>query len=209
MQNDLPQNGSTESLAMLGRVPDMSYYDLNLAGLQGVPTPDSLARPSATPQLNAPTFTEPDMHQPQLAEGDLSEPAADVQSSLAVDPSLPALTAYERPIGLALYSAFDAQTLGPWLSTATQGLDLTNDVLAPDPLLPDLQHPDLTPQVTMPDRPADLDSSALQTMHLEKTYQQFADKTYPAIFMDQSGMNNSRSRHMDLLMGGLDAEERA
>lgn len=207
MHNDLPQDDAAEQLAMLGRVPGMSYYDLNLAGSQGVPTPDSLARPPATAELNAPTFIEPDMRQPQLAEGDLSEPAIAIQSPLAVDPSLPALATYDQPIGLTIYSAFDAQTPDPWSSADLQGL--TNGGLTPDPLLPDLHHPDLTPQATMPDRPADLASSALQIMHVEKTYQQLANKTYPAIFMDQSGMNSSRSRHMDLLMGGLDAEERA
>lgn len=79
--------------------------------------------------------------------------------------------------------------------------------LTPDPLLPDLQHPDLTPQVQMQDRPADLDPSALQVMHLDLTYQQLDQKTYPEVFMDQSGTNTTRSRHMDLLIRGLDTEE--
>ena len=40
------------------------------------------------------------------------------------------------------------------------------------------------------------------------TYQQLDDKAYPEVFMDQSGMNATSTRHMDLLMRGLDAEER-
>jgi hypothetical protein len=40
------------------------------------------------------------------------------------------------------------------------------------------------------------------------TVAQVADKDYPEVFMDQSGVNNTRSRHMTLLMDGLEDEER-
>lgn len=77
---------------------------------------------------------------------------------------------------------------------------------APDPTQPDLQHPDLKQQSTMaPDeRPGDLDPMALDVMHASAQYRQIRDKQYPAVQMDQSGMNNHRSRNFTNLMKGLE-----
>jgi len=109
------------------------------------------------------------------------------------------------PINLPTFTTPDMQvpSLAPH-HLARPEMNLSPE-FAPDRLLPDLQHPDLT--VQMQDRPAELDPSALHVMHLDLTYQQLNQKTYPEVFMDQSGTNTTRSRHMDLLMRGLDAEE--
>ena len=77
-----------------------------------------------------------------------------------------------------------------------------------DPLVPDLQNPDLTQAVQMSERPSDLDCSALDVMDGTPGHALVADKDYPAVMMDQAGMNNTRSRRMTLLMDGLHDEER-
>jgi hypothetical protein len=44
-------------------------------------------------------------------------------------------------------------------------------------------------------------------MHASAQYEQIRAKKYPAVQMDQQGMNNRRSRKFTLLMKGLDSEE--
>ncbi|HEV2661435.1 MAG TPA: hypothetical protein VGU68_12585 [Ktedonobacteraceae bacterium] len=190
MQDNLDQNNVLKDVQMMGIDPDIPFYDLNLAGSQGVPAPSQLAH-STSPETNAPTFTYPNATVPPLAAYDLTEPGIDLHDPCAADPQLPDLADYAHPRGLAIQ-------LPLWPDTATmQASDL-----------PDLQHPDLTQQAHMQERPGDLDASALQVMHQQANYQQLDDKAYSEVFMDQSGMNTSSSRHMDLLMRGLDAEER-
>ncbi len=211
MQNSpLPDDG--EQIHMMGISPNVPFYDLNLAGAQGVPAPGRLAQSPAAVSGNAPTFSEPDMRAPALTPHDLTQPGIDFYPPLQADPLLPDLADYDHPTGLDIWphtsGTIDPSLADHLLDDRPAGLDVTRDATEPDPLLPDLQHPDLTPQVRMLDRPGDLDASALSVMHLGATYQQLDDKDYPEVFMDQAGMNSSRTRHMDLLMRGLDAEER-
>jgi hypothetical protein len=190
MQDNLDQNNALNDLQMMGIDPEVPFYDLNLAGSQGVPAPSQLAH-SPSPETNAPTFTQPDTTAPSLTPHDLTEPGIDLHKPGAADPQLPDRADYAHPRGLAIQ-------LSLWPDATEQ----------PSSNLPDMQHPDLTQQAHMQGRPGDLDASALSTMHQQANYQQLDDKTYPEVFMDQSGMNTSSSRHMDLLMRGLDEEER-
>ena len=199
-------HNATNELPLMGISPDLPFYDLNLAGAQAVPAPGQIAHAPAPPEVNPPTFTGPDMHIPSLAPYDLSGPGIDLHPAFIPDPTH---EPYNHPYGLDIYpqQASDPFLADPLLANRADTVDVKRAMTEPDPLLPDLQHPDLTPQTRMLQRPGDLDPSALQTLHLSATYQQLEDKTYPAVFMDQGGVNNSRSRHMDLLMRGLDVEE--
>ncbi|MDQ2884655.1 MAG: hypothetical protein M3Y39_01055 [Chloroflexota bacterium] len=190
MQDNLNQDNVLKDVQMMGIDPAIPFYDLNLAGSQGVPAPSQLAH-SPAPEANAPTFTYPNATVPPLAAYDLTGPGIDLHDPRAADPQLPDLADYAHPRGLAIQPPL-------WPDLAEQ----------PASDLPDLQHPDLTQQAHMQDRPGDLDVAALSAMHLQANYQQLDDKAYPEVFMDQSGMNSASSRHMDLLMRGLDAEER-
>ncbi|HEX4207869.1 MAG TPA: hypothetical protein VHZ51_27455 [Ktedonobacteraceae bacterium] len=87
------------------------------------------------------------------------------------------------------------------------GLDLYNDPLAADPSFPELQQPAAPLDVQMQQRPGDMAADALTQMHQDLTYQQLDDVPYSQVFMDQHGTNDTRRRHFDLLMAGLDARE--
>lgn len=204
-------NDPSKNLRLMGIAPDVPFYDLDLAGTQGAPSPDQLAHPLSSPQINPPTFTRPDMHTPSLAPYDLVGPGIDLYAGFSPDPAIPDLEQYSHPYGLDINPnnplATDPSLAAQPLYDRSEGPDIRRDLMEPDPPQPDLQQPDLTLQTHMLQRPGDLDPSALQTMHLGALYQQLDDKTYPAVFMDQSGMNTNWSRRMDLLMRGLDAEE--
>ena len=169
-------------------------------------------------QLHGPDFGVPDFSVPALKPGDLSTPgiALDVFGEFDADPAVPDLTEYSRPEGLDIHNL---QGDGPAMFRPDPLLDdlldydvpggasVQHDPTSPDPLVPDLQHPQLTPGVEMMSRPGDLAPEALDVMHAQLTYQQLDDVPYSQVFMDQSGMNTTRRRHMDLLMHGLDSEE--
>lgn len=190
MQDNFDQNNAFNDVQKMGIDPDVPFYDPNLAGSQGAPTPSQLAHNPA-PETNAPTFTQPDTTAPSLAAHTLTEPGINLHKPGAADPQVPDQADNAHPRGLAIQ-------LHLWPDAATQ----------PASDQPDLQHPDLTQQAHMQERPGTLDASALNTMHQQANCQQLDDKGYPEVFMDQSGMNTSSSRHMDLLMRGLDEEER-
>ncbi len=192
MQNNPFDDDTIKNAHLMGIDPHLPFYDLNLAGAQGIPTVRSVAQAAQPPTSNAPTFTQPATNVPELAPYDLTGPGIDLLSTIPADPSLPDLSEYTHPYGLDIL----------------QDTSLQQDLAQIDPPLPDLQHPDLTQQTHMPERPGDLAADALDAMHLDLTYQQLDAKTYPAVFMDASGSNTTRSRHMDLLMRGLDEEER-
>lgn len=208
MQDDLNHDAVLRDTHMMGIDPNIPFYDLNLAGIQGVPAP--VARPSRPEtETNAPTFSLPDTSVPPLAAYDLTGPGINLHPAFTADPLLPDLARYDHPYGLIIHTNIpeDPTTATLLIDDHPDGLDITHDILAIDPLVPDLQHPDLAQQTHMQERPGDLDASALQVMYLGATYQQLEDKAYPEVFMDQTGVNTLRSRHMDLLMRGLDAEE--
>jgi hypothetical protein len=189
MQHDPLDDDVYKNAHRLGIDPHLPFYDLNLAGSQGVPDPSIIARPTLPPTANSPTFTLPTTDVPQLASYDLTAPAIDLHNTLQADPLLPDLSTYTHPYGLDIQPP------------------LADSQMQSDPLLPDLQHPNLTQQTHMSARPGDLADNALDAMHLDLTYQQLDAKTYPEVFLDQTNTNTTRSRHMDLLMRGLDQEE--
>ena len=191
MQDDLFRDDISRDTHMMGIDPQLPFYDLNLAGAQGIPAVNDVAHATMPPASNAPTFTRPDTGVPDLAPYDLIGPGIDLHSALPADPLLPDLSEYAHPYGLDIL----------------QDASLQHDLAQIDPLLPDLQHPDLTQQTHMPERPGDLAADALHAMHLDLTYRELDDKAYPEVFMDAAGSNTTRSRHMDLLMRGLDEEE--
>ena len=149
---------------------------------------------------------------------DLTGPGITYMPEFAADPALPDLEEYAHPYGLDLSMqdadpqlASDVPTppeitdsLYPGLGFST--LNVHHNVTDVDPLVPDLQNPDLTQQTQMPtdERPGDLDSSALDVMHATLSYQQASGSTYPEAWMDARGMNTTRSRHLSLLNDGLD-----
>lgn len=201
------------SPAMGGIDPGNTIPDLNLAGVDGVPTPDVVARPNTAAVGIAPDFHVPDFHVPGLAQGDLTGPGIEKRDEYAPDPSLPDLRAFSHPHSLDIHTGPNVLMVDPSVNDLLHydqpnGLSVNRDPLMPDPMVPDLQHPDLTQQVHMLNRPGDLDPSALAVMDGSKTAQLIAGKDYPEVQMDQRGYNNTRARHMSLLMDGLRDEEK-
>lgn len=193
---------------MGGIDPQTPIPELNLAGVEGVPSPAQLVQPGAT-SIHEPDFGLPDFVQPQLRPYDLTEPGlTQVQNPLfATDPLLPDLNEYRRPYGLTIHNQSADETFKPDLPLddllhydVPQGIQVRRDVQDPDPLLPDLQQPQLTQAVHMQQRPADLDANALQQLHMNPAYQALGDVPYEQVFMDQAGMNSSSRRHYDLLL---------
>ncbi len=191
MLDDLFDDDTLRDAYLMGIDPQLPFYDLNLAGAQGIPDVSSVAGAAQPAPTHAPTFTSPATSVPELAPYNLVGPGIDLQSALPADPLLPDLSEYAHPYGLDILA-----------HTVTQ-----HTFSEIDPLWPDLHHPDLTQQTQMPARPGDLATDALQMMHMDLTYQELDDKTYPEVFLDQAGTNTTRTRHMDLLMRGLDEEE--
>jgi hypothetical protein len=213
--NDLDQLGFGGSA--------MPRYDLNLAGGAGVPTPDQLVQRSHWNVPLPPDYGLPDFSTPTLKGNDLADAGLNLIPEFEPDPSIPDLRAIPQPFAVDMPDGMQsppmiaqdipgdeeiARSLYPGLGFP--GLTINRDVREPDPSIPDLQHPDLRPQVSMaPDeRPGELDPSALDVMHASIQYEQVRDKQYPAVQMDQHGMNNHRSRDFTMLMKGLDNEER-
>jgi hypothetical protein len=196
--------------------PAMPVPVLNLAGVEGVPPPAQLARPSADTAIHQPDFGLPDFSQPELRPMGSTTPAIslDQQAEFSADPMLPDLTAYHRPYGLDIYNLNgDDNALfqpDPLLSDlldyeVPSGATVCHDPQAPDPLVPDLQQPQMTQDVEMQERPGDLDADALRQLHIQPLYQQLDGIPYNQVFMNQSGINSTQRRHNDLLMGGLDS----
>lgn len=223
MQEDPFAHGDTthaNTISSLGLDPSQPLYDLNLAGVQGVPSPHMLAQSQGTPAINLPDFGTQNYDIPPMKPYDLTEPGITYMPEFAADPALPDLDAYTHPFGLDLSMqhmdvdpllASDVPTsseitdsLYPGLGFST--LNVQHNVTDADPLVPDLQFPDLTQQVQMPadERPGDLDPSALHVLHATPSYQQASDSTYPETWMDQRDTNSTRSRHLSLLNDGLD-----
>ncbi len=185
--------------------------DLNLAGVDGVPAPDVVAMPSTSSQVHLPDYGVPDMMVPGLQAGrDLTGPGIDQLPEWNADPMTPDLSEYRHPHGLDIMQPSVGMSPDPLVAfDHPYGLDMMlNDVTQPDPMVPDLQHPDLTQEVHMSTRPGDLDTSALNVMDGSQTAQLIKDKDYPEVQMDQRGYNNTRSRHMTMMMDGLRDEEK-
>ncbi len=206
-------SGDAEDIARMGidGAEGTLRYDLNLAGAEGVPAPAELVQPEGMQGLNAPTFGLQDYTVPTLQPSDLTGPGIDYVDAREADPALPDLAEYEQPRGLDVRDtsilAVDAQMRDLLQYESPLGLNITRDPLLPDPTLPDLQHPAFTRavQMSVDERPGSLDPTALSVMD-PATAAQVADKDYPEVFMDQDGVNNTRARHMTLLMRGVREE---
>jgi hypothetical protein len=196
--------------------PAMPVPMLNLAGVEGVPTPAQLARPTTDNTIHQPDFGLPDFTQPELQpQGTATSGISfEHQAAFSADPMLPDLTEYHRPYGLDIHNLNDDGNAifrpDPLLSglldyEVPSGATISHDPLASDPLVPDLQQPQMALDVEMQERPGDLDPDALQQLHIQPLYQQLGGIPYNQVFMNQSGMNSRQRRHNDLLMGGLDS----
>ena len=172
------------------------------------------------PSINLPDFGTQNYTIPPLQPYDLTGPGITYVPEFAADPALPDLDAYAHPAGLDVSMqgmdagpqlVYDVPTQAEVTSSLYPGLgfptlNVQHNGTDADPLVPDLQYPDLTQQVQMPvdERPGDLDPSALDVMHTTLSYQQAADVGYPEAWLNQHGMNSTRSRHLSLLNAGLD-----
>ena len=213
-----------EPLARLGLDPARPFYDLNLAGAQGVPSPQALIQTSGTPPaLLLPDFGTQDYAVPAVQPYDLTGPGITYLPAFAADPALPDMNEYSHPYDLDIATqgmSVDPQlerdiptpaeitaSLYPGLGFST--LEVLHGNTEAEPALPDLLSPDLTQQVHMaPDeRPGTLAPTALNVLHATGSYQQSAGADYPASWMDQRGENSTRRRHMSLLNDGLDHEQ--
>ena len=191
-----PVSFSVQGNPELGGIdPQTPIPELNLAGVEGVPSPMQLAQSGAT-STHQPDFAIPDFTQPELQPYDLAEPGiTQVQNPLfASDPLLPDLNEYRRPYGLTFHNQNDGEIFKPDPPVddllhfeVPQGMAVRRDVQVPDPLLPDLQHPQLTQAIHMQQRPGDLDADALPQLHANPAYQTLSTVPYEQVFMDQAG----------------------
>ena len=205
-------------LSRLGLDPSQPLYDLNLAGEQGVPSPEMLSQLERSPEILLPDFGTQNYDIPTLQPFDLTSPGITYIPETSADPVLPNHDAYTHPYDVNVFGqsmdadaqlAHDVPTQAEITSSLYQGLgfstlDVQQEVTDVDPLVPDLQDPDLTQQVQRPvdERPGDLDPSAL--LHNSPYYQQSFAKDYPEAWMDQRGINTTRSRRLSLLHNGLE-----
>jgi hypothetical protein len=193
----------------------------NLAGVAGFPTPQELADGPGEGSIYNPSsdYGMPDMCMPSLQLANVADDGISFEprAEFDADPALPDLSEYAKPYGLDIRNlpgegsglfAHDPLLDDLLDYDMPNGVQVKRNPLDADPALPDLQQPQLSQDVTMDARPADLAPDALDTMHQAPQYQQLDGKTYPSVYMDQSGMNNRRSREFTLMMKGLDAEER-
>lgn len=217
-------SGNVADIEQLGVDADDPREDMNLAGVDGFPPPDELASGSGRfDQSRSPYilpdeagYTGPDFSQTTLQSGDVSTGTQLNQvPEWQPDPSLPDLVDYDKPYGLNIMKpdikAVDPVT-GDLLEYDTPtGLMINHNPDMADPLVPDLQHPDLMPAADTPrmmERPGELASDALDVMDNSLTAKLTDDKSYPGVFMDARGYNSHRARHMTQLMDGLRAEEK-
>lgn len=199
------------------------HDDLNLAGSQGVPSPRQLVHPTPTSTaIIPPGYGKPDLSTPPLERTDLVQPGLTLHPGFAPDPLLPTLDDYIQPADLDIISTDNQQQLlapddDEAADVATQAaladgfgfsaLSINHDIDAPDPLTADMQQPLLTPEVTMQERPGDMDPTALADLDDELLAQLLTGKHYPDVQMDQRGYNATLARHMTLLLSGLHDEE--
>jgi hypothetical protein len=194
-------------------------YDLNLAGSAGIPTPDQLVQRSLWDGPQPADFGTPDFSVPTLQNGDMAGAELNFIPAFAPDPTLPDLSTIPRPLAVNMSNRMEVEPViaqdipdnaeierSLFAGTGFSSLSITRDIHQPDPDMPDLQQPQVQAQI-MHERPGDLAPGALDVMHASARYEQIRTKKYPAVQMDQQGMNNHRSRAFTLLMKGLDSEE--
>ena len=205
-------------LSQLGSSASHPFHDLNLAGAQGVPAPTVLAASSQPATDILPDFSAPDTTPVPLQPHSVTGLSLTLFSPFAPDPLLPDASAYPRPYALDIYSGTtlsDPLLTGDIASQEELNANLASGLgfssvdvqngFVPDILMPELHSPDLIiplPDVELDGRPGDLDPSALDALHANNV--QPASSHYPSVWMDQRGMNATRSRHLTLLDDGLD-----
>jgi hypothetical protein len=183
--------------------------------------------------IHTPDFGLPDMTMPNLHPYDLVAPGIDDYGADPSQPDLAIgniLTGVQRPYGLDIYSLDDDSddndinlfgsparsddeedfvwpdiTLDDLLDFAIpQDFPVINQLSQRDPTLPDMHHLSLDQDVHMSTRPGDLASGALDILYTQQTDDGTGGIPYPEVFMNQTGMNTTRRRHMDLLEDGLE-----
>jgi hypothetical protein len=110
---------------------------------------------------NAPTFAAPSVEVPPLRPYDLQAPGIDHVPELQVDPYVGDLLAFDRPRGLSLMAASENPLLTDPVTPDLSAYGRPDGLIMPslelvDPSLPDLQSPQLTQDVHMPDRPGEM-----------------------------------------------------
>jgi len=220
MSNPTPihdQNG----IDKLGGSSITPLGDLNLAGMDGIPAPETLTNPTTMARLNTPDYVCPDMCEVNLKVGDLAASELDALPEFAPDPQQPDLTQIPDPDAMDVYTnnlmgplpliAVDIPTDAEIAASLYPGLGfdhllINRDINVPEINVPDLQHPDLTPDVEMApeDRPGELDPNATEIMHQEPDYSNVAGRDFHTNFMDQQDDNSRRARKMTPLMQGID-----
>lgn len=180
--------------------------------------------------IHTPDFGLPDTTMPDLRPYNLTAPGID---NYGTDPTRPdpiigaMLADVECPYDMNMYglddddedffdsdTAFDdddaeelfwpAATLDDLLDFGTpQDLHVINHLSQADPTLPAMQNLPLDQEVHMPARPGDLAPGALEILHAQAIHDGIGGMPYPEVFMNQTGMNTARRRHMDLLEDGL------
>src|SRR5579859_8108591 len=141
-------HGSPE---MGGIDPQTPIPSLNLAGVEGVPAPAELMRGEQSGAIHQPNYVAPNMTMPELQSHDLSIPGITYVSQYVPDPAMPDLTEYRQPYGLDIQSnaigAVDPQVAELLHYDAPAGLTIIHDPAQADPARPDLQEPQLKPDV--------------------------------------------------------------
>lgn len=181
------EQANLERLSLLGLSPQQAFHDLNLAGSQGVPTPRQITHPRRPISYHKPAYGKPDMRVPDLQRTDLSTPDLTIHAANASDPTLPE-NDDAMPYSLDI------------IDTPPENLFAMHDDLLP------ATQPTLEP-VSMAELPTEMvpDTQALlASLPME---QLVADKSYPAVQMDQQGYNAALARHLTLLLSGLRDED--
>lgn len=206
---DGDSDGIDADIHQMGIDESKPYFDLNLAGEMGVPSPEELARPAQMGGVNAPTSTASDFSVPAMHAYDLTGPGIDHVGEMQPDPHTGDLLQFDQPEGLIQINTTQPDPMLPDLSLYDRpaGLDFPSDMTV-DPALPDLQSPQVEQDVEMQGRPGDLAAGALTILHSDATEQALPADRYEALWMAQAGGNNSqRERHMGMLGLGLEREE--
>lgn len=224
MENDsspqfpaLSSSDPERDLHLLGIDPEVSYFDLNLAGSDlPVARPEQLAAMQAvrpTSEVHAPTFSGQNYAVPPLKPFDLSGVGLDAIAPFEPDPQCGDLLRFSQPLGIEIHAAtsnpLQADPTLPELKDDRQPEDLSAaGVELLDPLHPVLQRPEVSLAVSMQERPAELSPAAMDILHEAPTYEQLPARQYDDLWMAQAGNNTARERHLGMLMLGLDSEEK-
>lgn len=230
-------DSSGDDLAMLGMISGTAPPNLALATLQtniadlheGDPRTAFYSATKASETI-PPDYGTPDFSVPPLSMGDLSTPNVVFMPEFTPDPMLPDLDEYQQPAAVEMVSDPDGmQPEADYTSDVPEQaeidtcldaqpglgftqLEATHDVEDDDPMLPDLQHPQLEQEDTDPgkddldpsdERPGDMADAADETLSDSLDADNIAGKPYDTVYSDASGNNSTRTRHMDMLIQGL------